>query len=240
MARALRHAFTLTEILVVLGILVILAAIAFPLAKRTIDSGNQTKCISNLRQISVASASYSADNAGQWPRNSTGKSVYITDIIPYFGQIPHTKTGNFKQSPLFCPATTPQSDRRDGTYNFSGFYVLPYKNPITQETGSYALSYAQNTYAQESTIIPRRISVENPSKMMLYMDYSDHYLVSLGGVKAANRRETLMNRHAGKVNVAYVDGSLGSISYDDIPTEGDPAASRPNASSMFWTGRALQ
>ena len=74
---------------------------------------------------------------------------------------------------------------------------------------------------------------------MLYMDYHEQYLVSLGGIKDVNRREVLIKRHAGMVNVAYADGSVGSISYDDIPTAGNPAANTPNASSMFWTGRGM-
>ena len=54
--------FTLIELLVVIAIIAILAALAFPLAKRMIASGHTGKATANLRQIGALMASYTADN----------------------------------------------------------------------------------------------------------------------------------------------------------------------------------
>jgi prepilin-type N-terminal cleavage/methylation domain-containing protein/prepilin-type processing-associated H-X9-DG protein len=67
--RSLRvwHAFTLVELLVVVAIIAILAALGIPLVKTTIEKGNSTKCVNNLRQIGVAIIQYTADNDGYLP-----------------------------------------------------------------------------------------------------------------------------------------------------------------------------
>lgn len=53
--------FTLVEILVVLGIIAMLAALLFPSFKRAQESGRQNSCAANLKQIAVAVQQYYQD-----------------------------------------------------------------------------------------------------------------------------------------------------------------------------------
>jgi prepilin-type N-terminal cleavage/methylation domain-containing protein/prepilin-type processing-associated H-X9-DG protein len=229
MARASRHAFTLIEILVVLVILLVLAALLFPMAQQLIARANGPKCLSNLRQISVASASYSADNNGAWPPSAVG-TVFSQFLIPYFARVPGTKDGGFMQSPLICPSA--RTEKTNSAYIYRGIYT-----PTSYDTarGKYGLSYGQNAFAQgpsSSTRVANRMVVENPSKMMLYMDIHEHYLATVGGIIDAERKEILLKRHDGNINAAYVDGSVRTLRYKDIPTNAIPAR-------MFWSGRGL-
>lgn len=56
--------FTLIEMLVVIGIVAILAAILFPVLSRARESGRRANCLSNLQQISTAMKAYSTDYGG--------------------------------------------------------------------------------------------------------------------------------------------------------------------------------
>lgn len=63
-----RRAFTLTEILVVLGILALLAALAFPVFNSVRRRSYQASCASNLKQLGLAVSLYTQDYDGLFPR----------------------------------------------------------------------------------------------------------------------------------------------------------------------------
>jgi len=114
-----RSAFTLVEILIVIAIIALLAALLFPAFSRARESGRQTTCVTNLHQISIAVQQYFQDER-RYPDS-------LVDLLPEgskFNDTPLTVNGVIAQNTsgylkngsdgLLCPDddldnTTPRS-----------------------------------------------------------------------------------------------------------------------------------
>lgn len=71
----MRRAFTLIELLVVIAIIAILAAILFPVFARAKEAAKRTSCLSNLRQITMATLMYENDADDRLPDRRDIKSA---------------------------------------------------------------------------------------------------------------------------------------------------------------------
>lgn len=71
-SRRRRHdAFTLVELLVVIGIIAALIAILLPALNKAREAAKKTACLSNMRQIGLGMLMYANDNKGYLPSPST-------------------------------------------------------------------------------------------------------------------------------------------------------------------------
>src|SRR5690348_16096505 len=61
------RAFTLVELLVVIGIIALLIGILLPSLARAREQAKKTACLSNLRQVHQSFAIYAGDNKDQVP-----------------------------------------------------------------------------------------------------------------------------------------------------------------------------
>jgi prepilin-type N-terminal cleavage/methylation domain-containing protein/prepilin-type processing-associated H-X9-DG protein len=65
--RAAPQGFTLTELLVVIAVIAILAALLLPALASAKQAGRKAACLSNLRQMGIATQAYAHDNGGRIP-----------------------------------------------------------------------------------------------------------------------------------------------------------------------------
>jgi len=89
-----RTAFTLVELLVVIGIIAVLISILMPALRRARQHAQRTACLSQMRQIGVALAGYCAEHKGRTPvqiydavRNWGDPAVYDSPPLPNGGHL---------------------------------------------------------------------------------------------------------------------------------------------------------
>jgi prepilin-type N-terminal cleavage/methylation domain-containing protein/prepilin-type processing-associated H-X9-DG protein len=95
------HAFTLVELLVVIGIIAILIAILMPALTNARRSSNTVKCLSNLRQVGIAVQMYAGDFKGMMPvtrqdapPGKSGDTYYWMDALaPYASRLANSTYG---------------------------------------------------------------------------------------------------------------------------------------------------
>lgn len=108
-----RRAMTLVELLVVIGIIAVLAAILFPVFARAREKARQTSCLSNLRQLATAGTLYADDYDGYYSRGQfwpfTSTHLWSDAFEPY---MKNTQI-------LVCPTARTGPGRYSYGYNIS-------------------------------------------------------------------------------------------------------------------------
>jgi prepilin-type N-terminal cleavage/methylation domain-containing protein/prepilin-type processing-associated H-X9-DG protein len=128
-----RAGFTLIELLVVIAIIAILAAILFPVFAQAREKARQAGCLSNLRQVGLATQMYMQDYDETVPWSCLGriwaqreKVLYknIRDDDIYFVELirPYTKNDAI----WYCPSTGPNYVWKDA-----------FKQPFSYNGSSY-------------------------------------------------------------------------------------------------------
>lgn len=232
-APARRHsAFTLIELLTVIAIIGILAAIIIPTVGSVRDSAKASACLSNLRQVGLAAIVYANDNKNVLPDAGTGNDPAWARTLSSYMTIPAGQ----RASIFTCPGSLiPVEDSANpfSPSNPAGDIVLSY--------GMHAGLMPRNGKALSLSKVlrPSKIilcadmcqdpnnkgwtpnSIENPSIIASQSGGRGGTVDPAEFISTATDDDTGNNkwmsyRHKGKVNVAMCDGHAAAFAKGQI------------------------
>lgn len=220
-----RKAFTLIEVLIVISIIALLAAILFPVFARARENARRSSCQSNLKQIGLGLVQYTQDyderTPGVWKQAGPTANADVTEwpdlIFPYV-----------KSAQLFvCPSATASETLGYTTYRPQAFnpnvpqmtyaYNNLLTNPVTNDAAQINSNYGQAGVALAA--------VEAPSETFWITDawndphfnigantdvaawYDDRYGATYPQ-SVAPHTHTLRKRHFEGFNAVYYDGHV--------------------------------
>ncbi len=131
--------FTLIELLVVIAIIAILAAILFPVFLRAKEAARRSTCLSNQRQLGIASCLYADSNNGWYPYPSRAGTqalfpsyAFTSTNTDTSGELMHLLRPYITNKLVYyCPAV----DFFDKTYGYN--YQATISNPRFMSIGYY-------------------------------------------------------------------------------------------------------
>lgn len=96
------RAFTLIELLVVIAIIAILAGMLLPALSKAKEKGKSTSCINSLRQLGIATATYSTDFRSVYPHTFQVRGDNVLRKAWFNFLQPYTQSTNL----ILCPSRT--------------------------------------------------------------------------------------------------------------------------------------
>jgi prepilin-type processing-associated H-X9-DG protein/prepilin-type N-terminal cleavage/methylation domain-containing protein len=219
-----RKAFTLVELLVVLGIIAVLISILMPALSMARKQAATVKCANNMRQLMLAVTAYVSEHQGQLPYCNWMPSVNAVNPVMQYGEgwlfcMPSMRVGFGGDLDGTWSTTAPPLDgMKTGNLwpylNNQEIYHCPDDDPAawtgTHRLTSYLMNGAQAGYI--NALLLHRPGI----KISQFGDNSHCVLLweatSLTGDwndgSSEPSQEVLADRHGNGANVAFLDGHV--------------------------------
>jgi prepilin-type processing-associated H-X9-DG protein/prepilin-type N-terminal cleavage/methylation domain-containing protein len=226
--------FTVVEMLIVIAIMGLLAALLFPVFARAREAARGTACISNLKQLGQAFQQYSTDNGrryplaapflawgngGHWVSGTTGSGGELADLGS--GAYIDGRTANVENGAIYSYVKS------------TGVYVCPSNQDGKKKRLSYSMNCALSAISD--------VRIRQPSDIVLLIDEekaNDGYFFAVddgpvgnttGGPSGSmvsgastNSTDALTTIHNGGGNLLFCDGHAKPFLAKVFPVDGTP------------------
>jgi prepilin-type N-terminal cleavage/methylation domain-containing protein len=216
--------FTITELLVVILIIAVLAALLFPLARNMRASADRVKCVSQFKNWSNAIAGYAADNDGKYEVRQVAPVSYdVQGCSPYIeywvSDINRVDEETYERSPSFDEAVRVHREMRCCPTLNKGGQTPVTISLVTPASGTMP-SVKRSVRGRD---MPLSL-IKNPARFMLVIettagDNSTGYTTTPGQFEARVKPLTRKGadfRHKGMVNVLLADFAVKQMKWSDI------------------------
>jgi prepilin-type N-terminal cleavage/methylation domain-containing protein/prepilin-type processing-associated H-X9-DG protein len=218
-----RNAFTLIELLVVIAIIAILAAILFPVFAQAREKARAISCVSNLRQIGLASIMYTQDYDETFPGIWDWSPLASISHSPYFDPpgwtlqqantqcqtCPYTKNSDIYR----CPDTNNQYAGTWAGYAYAyptmyGGYQAPYDG-LGVALAVFSAP-AQTVMVMDDGIWAGTPACNSSTWAGIYSgcDNKSGYIYPYVYAPTSSQWSSPVPRHSNMTNITFVDGHV--------------------------------